>query len=271
MPAIVWNFSWLHGRPPWHNQIISCSEKHMIRAIKMSYLVLVDEEQHDGQNLQEEDDEKEDEELWRHKGKKGRISKLFLSVFPFISTEQTITRAIMGIYELWSVYERREKVPDRPECERQKEKDKDKERELGSAERSKSYRLFSLDISTWRVKRGERWRWNNHSKWDRLGKVIYSIPLSTFEFVKRSHILLVAIPPPLPYMADKMSCLMGDTSSSCGPMWVLKTVTSSSIKHSAKTWLCLSHRESASVWGGDFGEKYTKMSQRVKKEFERRD
>lgn len=42
----------------------------MMSAIKVSYLVLVDEEKHDGQNLQEEDEQEEDEELWRHKGKR---------------------------------------------------------------------------------------------------------------------------------------------------------------------------------------------------------
>ena len=36
----------------------------------MSYLVLVDEEKHDGQNFQEEDKQEEDEELWRHNGKR---------------------------------------------------------------------------------------------------------------------------------------------------------------------------------------------------------
>lgn len=48
-----------------------------MRAIKVSYLVLVDEEKHDGQNLQEEDDQEQEEELWRHKGKrKGQLSDL---------------------------------------------------------------------------------------------------------------------------------------------------------------------------------------------------
>lgn len=31
------------------------------------YLVLVNKEEHDGQNLQEEDQKKEDEELWRER------------------------------------------------------------------------------------------------------------------------------------------------------------------------------------------------------------
>lgn len=44
------------------------------RAIKASYLILVDEEKHDGQNLQEEDEQEEDEELWRHKGKREKTS-----------------------------------------------------------------------------------------------------------------------------------------------------------------------------------------------------
>lgn len=48
-----------------------------IRANKVSYLVLVDEEKHDGQNLQEEDEQEEDEELQRHKGKReGQLSHL---------------------------------------------------------------------------------------------------------------------------------------------------------------------------------------------------
>lgn len=40
----------------------------MMGAVKVSYLILVDEEKHDGQNLQEEDEQEEDEELWRQKG-----------------------------------------------------------------------------------------------------------------------------------------------------------------------------------------------------------
>lgn len=43
---------------------------HMMRAIAVSYLVLVDEEKHDGQNLQEEDEQEEDEELWGHREEK---------------------------------------------------------------------------------------------------------------------------------------------------------------------------------------------------------
>lgn len=35
--------------------------------IKVSYLVLVDEEKHDRQDLQEENEQEEDEKLWRHK------------------------------------------------------------------------------------------------------------------------------------------------------------------------------------------------------------
>lgn len=42
---------------------------NVMRAIKESYLILIDKEKHDGQNLQEEDEQEEDEELWRHKGK----------------------------------------------------------------------------------------------------------------------------------------------------------------------------------------------------------
>lgn len=48
---------------------------HTVIAIKVPYLVLVDEEKHDGQNLQEEDEQEQNEELWRHKGKrKGQLS-----------------------------------------------------------------------------------------------------------------------------------------------------------------------------------------------------
>lgn len=47
---------------------------HTVIVIKVSYLVLVDEEKHDGQNLQEEDEQEQNEELWRHKGKrKGQL------------------------------------------------------------------------------------------------------------------------------------------------------------------------------------------------------
>lgn len=41
---------------------------YMIKTIEMSYLILVDEEKHDGQNLQEEDEQEEDEELRRRNG-----------------------------------------------------------------------------------------------------------------------------------------------------------------------------------------------------------
>lgn len=37
--------------------------------MKVSYLVLIDEEKHDGQDFQEEDEQEKDEELWRQKGK----------------------------------------------------------------------------------------------------------------------------------------------------------------------------------------------------------
>lgn len=48
---------------------------HTAIAVKVSYLVLVDEEEHDGQNLQEEDEQEQNEELRRHKGKKrGQLS-----------------------------------------------------------------------------------------------------------------------------------------------------------------------------------------------------
>lgn len=42
-----------------------------MRAIKVPYLVLVDEEKHYGQNLQEKDEQKEDEELWRQREERG--------------------------------------------------------------------------------------------------------------------------------------------------------------------------------------------------------
>lgn len=45
---------------------------HTVWAIQASYLILVDEEKHDGQNLQEEDEQEQNEELWRHKGKRRR-------------------------------------------------------------------------------------------------------------------------------------------------------------------------------------------------------
>lgn len=44
-------------------------------AIEVSYLILVDEEKHDGQNLQEKDEQEQNEELWRHRKKsRGRLS-----------------------------------------------------------------------------------------------------------------------------------------------------------------------------------------------------
>lgn len=42
----------------------------------MSYLILIDEEKHDGQNFQHEDEQEEDEELWRHKGRSHLIPRL---------------------------------------------------------------------------------------------------------------------------------------------------------------------------------------------------
>lgn len=54
-------------------QIAKITGYNMVRVIKVSYLVLIDEEKHDGQDLQEEDEQEEDEELWRHKGKREDI------------------------------------------------------------------------------------------------------------------------------------------------------------------------------------------------------
>lgn len=39
----------------------------MMALVLVSYLILVDKEQHDGQNLQEENEQEEDKELWKHK------------------------------------------------------------------------------------------------------------------------------------------------------------------------------------------------------------
>lgn len=50
-------------------QVENIPRYNMIRAIKVSYLILIDEEKHDGQNLQDKDEQEEDEELWRHKWK----------------------------------------------------------------------------------------------------------------------------------------------------------------------------------------------------------
>lgn len=66
----------------------------MIKTIEMSYLILVDEEKHDGQNLQEEDEQEEDEELRRRNGKR----KLSYFLTPFIGVRQKTTRGIMGIF-----------------------------------------------------------------------------------------------------------------------------------------------------------------------------
>lgn len=54
----------------YYVQVENITRYNVMRAIKESYLILIDKEKHDGQNLQEEDEQEEDEELWRQKGKR---------------------------------------------------------------------------------------------------------------------------------------------------------------------------------------------------------
>lgn len=57
-----------------HGNLLSSSggrNSQMMKTIHAPYLILVDEEQHDGQDLQEEDEQEEDEELQKYK-RKGR-------------------------------------------------------------------------------------------------------------------------------------------------------------------------------------------------------
>ena len=77
-----------HQQSTWHIKGFSTAICYLVRlekitahntmkAIKVSYLVLVDEEKHDGQNLQEEDKQEEDEELWEtQREERGQLSYL---------------------------------------------------------------------------------------------------------------------------------------------------------------------------------------------------
>lgn len=64
--------------------IISCSQRggrksqdiSDIKGFQASYLILVDEEEHDEQNLQEEDKQEQDEELWDTK--EGKFNTAFI-------------------------------------------------------------------------------------------------------------------------------------------------------------------------------------------------
>lgn len=114
MPASIWNRF-------FHSHLLSSSagENHRIhtmRAIKVSYLVLVDEEKHDGQNLQEEDDQEQEEELWRHKGKrKGQLSDLIHHLSGRRKRPQGDNRHL-SVESVWSINWGEWKRPPTPDC-----------------------------------------------------------------------------------------------------------------------------------------------------------
>lgn len=233
MPASIWNRF-------FHSHLLSSSagENHRIhtmRAIKVSYLVLVDEEKHDGQNLQEEDDQEQEEELWRHKGKrKGQLSDLIHHLSGRRKRPQGDNRHL-SVESVWSINWGEWKRPPTPDCGGIKYKERNNHRlsRRKSCWRSKGDRravdcsasLFLPDGST---EQRELRKSDNQSRWDTIGEMIYSFPLYTFEFVERATFLFLASPhPPLLSMATGMSCWMGDASC-CGPRWRLKTIKSSS-------------------------------------------
>lgn len=233
MPASIWNRF-------FHSHLLSSSagENHRIhtmRAIKVSYLVLVDEEKHDGQNLQEEDDQEQEEELWRHKGKrKGQLSDLIHHLSGRRKRPQGDNRHL-SVESVWSINWGEWKRPPTPDCGGIKYKERNNHRlsRRKSCWRSKGDRravdcsasLFLPDGST---EQRELRKSDSQSRWDTIGEMIYSFPLYTFEFVERATFLFLASPhPPLLSMATGMSCWMGDASC-CGPRWRLKTIKSSS-------------------------------------------
>lgn len=234
MPASIWNRF-------FHSHLLSSSagENHRIhtmRAIKVSYLVLVDEEKHDGQNLQEEDDQEQEEELWRHKGKrKGQLSDLIHHLSGRRKRPQGDNRHL-SVESVWSINWGEWKRPPTPDCggiKYKKERNNHRLSRRKSCWRSKGDRravdcsasLFLPDGST---EQRELRKSDNQSRWDTIGEMIYSFPLYTFEFVERATFLFLASPhPPLLSMATGMSCWMGDASC-CGPRWRLKTIKSSS-------------------------------------------
>lgn len=233
MPASIWNRF-------FHSHLLSSSagENHRIhtmRAIKVSYLVLVDEEKHDGQNLQEEDDQEQEEELWRHKGKrKGQLSDLIHHLSGRRKRPQGDNRHL-SVESVWSINWGEWKRPPTPDCGGIKYKERNNHRlsRRKSCWRSKGDRravdcsasLFLPDGST---EQRELRKSDSQSRWDTIGEMIYSFPLYTFEFFERATFLFLASPhPPLLSMATGMSCWMGDASC-CGPRWRLKTIKSSS-------------------------------------------
>lgn len=233
MPASIWNRF-------FHSHLLSSSAGdnhriHTMRAIKVSYLVLVDEEKHDGQNLQEEDDQEQEEELWRHKRKrKGQLSDLIHHLSGRRKRPQGDNRHL-SVESVWSINWGEWKRPPTPDCGGIKYKERNNHRlsRRKSCWRSKGDRravdcsasLFLPDGST---EQRELRKSDNQSRWDTIGEMIYSFPLYTFEFVERATFLFLASPhPPLLSMATGMSCWMGDASC-CGPRWRLKTIKSSS-------------------------------------------
>lgn len=125
---------------------------HPVWAIQASYLILVDEEKHDGQNLQEEDEQEQNEELWRHKGKRRRRLSDWRHHLPGRNKKKTCR---CGVYE--EQIEEKEKDLRHHSEEGLSEQGAEREEQKQPAvarrdDQSERYRLFSHTCPNWRVK-----------------------------------------------------------------------------------------------------------------------
>lgn len=126
---------------------------HSVWAIQASYLILVDEEKHDGQNLQEEDEQEQNEELWRHKGKRRRRLSDWRHHLPERNKKKNLS-----LWCLWRTNWGERKGPETPQSlEGLSEQGAEREEQKQPAvarwdDQSERYRLFSHTCPNWRVK-----------------------------------------------------------------------------------------------------------------------
>lgn len=90
---------------------------NMMRVIAATYLILVDEEKHDRQNFQEEDEQEQDKELWRHKVESEDKWVIELIIYQYSTEGQQ--RRIIGVF-MWRLNELDNKKERKPACLREK-------------------------------------------------------------------------------------------------------------------------------------------------------
>lgn len=88
-----------------------------MRVIVATYLILVDEEKHDRQNFQEEDEQEQDKELWRHKVESEDKWVIELIIYQYSTEGQQ--RRIIGVF-MWRLNELDNKKKRKPACLREK-------------------------------------------------------------------------------------------------------------------------------------------------------